>query len=85
MHSTQITPNRLNIRCALAALCACVLALMATTFEVMVVPMFSPITRAMPMSMDNAPVEQSVMVIAMMAAELCTAHVSRPPMSRKSR
>ena len=83
MDSTQITPKRLNTKCAIAALRACVVADIATMLEVTVVPMFSPITNAIPISMGNTPVEQSVIVMAMMAAELCTAQVSNPPITRK--
>ena len=35
--------------------------------------------------MSSTPVEQSVIVMAMMAADDCTAQVSMPPMKRKSR
>ena len=35
--------------------------------------------------MSKTPAEQSVMVMAMMAAELCTEHVNTPPMNKKRR
>ena len=47
-NSIQMTPNTLKNMWARAARRACVLADMAARFEVTVVPMFSPITRAMP-------------------------------------
>ena len=42
------TPKTLNTMCAIAALRAWVLAVSAATLEVTVVPIFSPITSAMP-------------------------------------
>ena len=81
-HSTHTTPNRLNTRCARAARRACTEAESATTLEVLVVPIFSPSTSAIPISTGSTWVEQSVIVIAMIAAELCTAKVSIPPTNR---
>ena len=52
-------------------------------FDVMVVPTFSPKTSITPCSMCRTPVEQSIIVMAMMAAELWTHRVSTVPMSRK--
>ena len=49
MEKIQITPNTLKTMCAMAARLACVEAESATTLEVTVVPMFSPITKAIPM------------------------------------
>jgi hypothetical protein len=46
--STQITPKTLNRRCAIAVRRACVFALIAARFAVTVVPIFSPITSAIP-------------------------------------
>ena len=50
--------------------------------DVMVVPIFSPSTSDIPMSSGSTWVEHSVMVMAMMAADDCTAKVSMPPTSR---
>ena len=46
--STQITPKTLKNMWANAALRACVLAVRAAILDVTVVPMFSPITKAIP-------------------------------------
>ncbi len=54
---------------AKAALRACELAVSAAMFEVMVVPMFSPITKAIPKYMSRTPLEQRISVIAIMAAD----------------
>ena len=70
------------MRCANAARRAWVLAPSAARFAVMVVPMFSPITRAMPRYMGSTPVEHNSMVIAMTAADDCTTHVMAVPMRR---
>ena len=51
---------------------------------VAVVPMFSPITSAMPKYIGSTPVEQSRMVMAITAAELCTMQVMSVPMSTKA-
>ena len=51
-------------------------------FDVTVVPMFSPITRAMPWYIGNTPVEQSIIVIAITAADDCTHIVSTLPITR---
>ena len=83
--STQMTPNTLNTRCAIAVRRACVFALSAARFAVTVVPMFSPITRAMPWKMEIAPVAQRTIVMAISAAELCTSAVRIVPIKRKSR
>ena len=48
MHSTQMTPKTLKNRWPKAARRASVLAVRATRLAVSVVPMFSPITSAMP-------------------------------------
>ena len=70
---------------AIAARRACVLADMAARFAVSVVPMFSPITRAIPWKIEIAPVEQSTMVMAISAADDCAMQVRTAPMSRNSR
>ena len=82
MQRTQITPNTLNVRCAKAARRACVLAPIAAMFEVMVVPMFSPNTRAIPIYIGSTPLEQSTMVIAIRAADDCMQNVNTVPMPR---
>ena len=82
--TTQSTPRQLMLRWAKAARRACVLAVSATMFEVMVVPMFSPSTSMMPWLMSSTPVEHSVMVMAMMAADDCTQSVRIVPISRNS-
>ena len=83
--SIHKTPNTLNSRCAMAARRAWVLALIAARLAVSVVPIFSPITRAMPWKMEMAPVEQRTMVMAIRAAELWTMAVRTVPISRNSR
>ena len=83
MQSTQITPKMLKNMCAKAARLACVFAVRAATLDVTVVPMFSPITSAIPRYIGNTPVEHNVMVIAITAAELCTHTVIMPPIIRK--
>ena len=83
--STQITPNTLNTRWASAALRAWVLAPMAAKLAVSVVPMFSPMTRAIPWKIVIAPVVQRTMVIAIRAAELCTIAVRIDPIRRNRR
>ena len=83
--STQMTPNTLKTKCAMAVRRACVFALSAARFAVTVVPMFSPITRAMPWKMEIAPVAHRTIVIAISAAELCTIAVRIVPISRNSR
>ena len=45
---TQMTPKTLNSKCAMAVLRAWVFALKAARLAVTVVPMFSPMTKAMP-------------------------------------
>ena len=67
--STQTTPITFVVMWAKAARRACVLALRATMLEVIVVPMFSPSTSMTPWSMWSTPVEQSIIVMAMMAAD----------------
>ncbi len=81
-HSTQITPKRLNTKCAIAARLACTEADKATIFDVIVVPIFSPNTNEIPISIGNTWVEHNVIVIAIMAAEDCTANVKIPPTNR---
>ncbi len=70
--------------CDKAARRACVLPVIAARFAVMVVPMFSPITRAMPGYMDSTPLVQSTIVMAIRAADDCTQNVSMVPMTRKA-
>ena len=48
IHNTQMTPKILNTMCAMADLRACVFAVNAARLEVTVVPIFSPITSAIP-------------------------------------
>ena len=81
---THSTPMTLMNMCEKAVLRADTLAPNAAMFEVMVVPMFSPNTRMIPSSMGSTPVEQSVIVMAMMAADDCTHKVRTVPMSRKT-
>ena len=83
--SAQVTPMTLMMKWAKAARRAEVLAVKATMLAVMVVPMFSPSTSMMPWSIWSTPVEQRVIVMAMMAADDCTQRVSTVPMSRKKR
>ena len=80
--STHTTPKTLNRRWAIAVRRACVFAFRAARLAVTVVPMFSPMTSAMPWKIVIAPVEQRTMVMAIRAAELCTSAVSRVPISR---
>ena len=84
MQSTHNTPNTLNERCAMAARLAWVLAPIAAMFEVMVVPMFSPSTRAIPIYIGSTPLEQSTMVMAMRAADDCMQNVSIVPNPRNA-
>ena len=83
--STQMTPNTLKTKCAMAVRRACVFALSAARFAVTVVPMFSPMTRAMPWKMEIAPVAHRTIVIAISAAELCTSAVRIVPIRRNNR
>ena len=78
--STQMTPNTLNIRCAMAARRACVLPVMAARLAVMVVPMFSPSTKAAPNSKEIHPLAHMMRVMAIVAADACTIMVSTVPM-----
>ena len=77
--NTQITPNTLNIRCAKAALRACVLAVSAARLAVMVVPMFSPNTNAAPSSKLIQPLAHIIRVIAIVAEDACTIIVNTVP------
>ena len=61
---------------------AWVLAPSAARLAVAVVPMFSPMTRAIPRYTGSTPLEHSTMVMAMRAADDCSMHVSRVPMSK---
>ena len=81
--STQVTPNTLNTKWAIAVRLACTLAPRATRLAVPVVPMFSPITKAMPRYMGSTPVEQSKMVMAITAADDCTMSVMIVPIIKK--
>ena len=83
MNIIHTTPKILKNMCANAARRACVLAVSAAMFDVTVVPMFSPITSAMPRYIGITPVAQRVIVIAMTAADDCTQTVITPPMNRK--
>ena len=83
--STQITPNTLNTKWANAARLACVLAVNAARLAVMVVPIFSPNTRAAPNSRLIQPLAHMISVIAIVAAEACTIMVSIVPMNKNRR
>ena len=74
----------MNDRWASAARRACVLAPMAAMFDVMVVPMFSPSTSAIPIYMGSTPEEQSTIVIAIRAADDCMQKVRIVPMPRNA-
>ena len=82
---THMTPNTLKSRWARAALRAWVLADMAAMLAVTVVPMFSPITRAIPWKIVIAPVVHRTMVIAISAADDCAMQVRTDPIRRKRR
>ena len=62
---------------------ACTLEPSATRLAVPVVPMFSPITNAMPRYMGSTPVVQRRMVIAITAADDCTIRVMIVPINKK--
>ena len=81
--STQITPNILNTKCAIAALRDCVLPVKAAKLAVMVVPIFSPKTNAAPSSKLIQPLAHIIKVIAIVAAEACTIMVSTVPIRTK--
>ena len=83
--SIQSTPKILKNMWAKAARRACVLAERAARLEVIVVPMFSPSTRAIPIEIGMAPLPQSNMVMAITAADDCTQKVSTPPRSRNAK
>ena len=84
MQRIQQTPKTLNNRWDNAARLAAVPAPNAAKFAVAVVPMFSPIIRAIPRYMGNTPVEHSRIVIAITAADDCTIHVMMVPAARKT-
>ena len=67
-----------------AALRACAFPVRAAILEVTVVPMFSPITSAIPRYRSNTPLEHNINVIAITAADDCTAIVIMPPISRNN-
>ena len=79
--STQITPKILNTKCAIAALRDCVLPVKAAKFAVMVVPMFSPNTKAAPNSKLIQPLAHIINVMAIVAAEACTIMVNTVPIN----
>ncbi len=85
MHNIQQTPNILKMKCAKAARRACALAVSAAILEVTVVPMFSPITNAIPKYKSSTPLEQRISVMAITAADDCAHMVMMPPINRKSR
>ena len=85
MINTQITPNTLKTKCANAARLACVLAVNAARLAVIVVPIFSPSTRAAPSSRLIQPLAHMISVIAIVAAEACTIMVSIVPMNKNRR
>ena len=83
--STQSTPKTLNMRCAKAARRACVLAVNAARLAVIVVPIFSPNTKAAPSSKLIHPLAHIISVMAMVAAEACTIMVSSVPINTNSK
>ena len=56
----------------------------AAKLAVAVVPIFSPITNAMPKYIGKTPVEHNKMVIAITTAEDCTIHVISVPTIKKT-
>ena len=58
------------------------MAPMAAMFEVMVVPIFSPSTSAIPIYIGSTPLEHNTIVMAIRAADDCIQKVSTVPMSR---
>ena len=61
------------------------MAPMAAMFEVMVVPIFSPSTSAIPMYIGSTPLEHSTIVIAIRAADDCMQKVSIVPINRNEK
>ena len=83
-HSTQMTPNTLNTKWAKAARRACVLPVKAARLAVMVVPMFSPNTKAAPSSKLIQPLAHMMSVMAIVAEDACTIMVSTVPINTNS-
>ena len=83
--STQMTPKTLKARWANAARRACVFPVSAARLAVIVVPMFSPSTRAAPSSKLIQPLAHIISVMAIVAAEACTIMVRMVPLKTKSR
>ena len=79
----QTTPKVLNIRWALAARLADTFAIVAAKFAVIVVPIFSPRTRAAAVSNPIQPLLAITSVSAMVAEEDWMITVSRVPIKRK--
>ena len=79
--STQITPNTLNTKCAKAARLAGTLPVKAAKLAVMVVPIFSPNTKAAPNSKLIQPLAHIMSVMAIVAADACTIIVRIVPIS----
>ena len=77
---------RLNAaEAANAARLACVFAVKAAILEVTVVPIFSPITSAMPKYKSSTPLEQRINVMAITAAEDCAHIVIIPPINKNDK
>lgn len=74
----------MNTKWAMAARLAWVFAPSAARLAVAVVPMFSPITRAMPRYIGSTPLEQSIIVMAIRAADDWRMHVSTVPINRNT-
>ena len=81
----QMTPNTLNTVCARAALFAETFATAAAILAVIVVPMFSPSTRAAAIGKGIQPKLTMTRVRAMVAEDDCSNIVRTVPMPRKSR
>ena len=81
--NAQITPNRLNMVCDIAARLACVLPTDAAMFAVMVVPMFSPRTIAAPISNGIHPLLHITRVRAMVALDDWSTIVRIVPINTK--
>ena len=87
MENNQHPDNTEYIEYKMCQCCrlACVLAVNAARLAVMVVPIFSPNTRAAPNSRLIQPLAHMISVIAIVAAEACTIMVSIVPMNKNRR
>ena len=81
----QQTPIRLKTRCALAARFAVAFAMRAAMFAVIVVPMFSPKTKAAATSKPIKPCEHITSVTAIIAEEDWTITVSIVPIKTNNK